>query len=108
MSGLGADSFSKAIQGIHDIHGVFSRSFRDGSLEQWVPNQFEGHGAIDAANRYFTPRSQAKTEEILPFSNVVDPDGILTGAMNIDDKFTHTADNGVDYYERITHDGLLR
>ena len=108
MTGLGSDSFSKAIQSIYNIHGVFSRTFRDGSLEQWTPNQFEGHGAIDAANRYFTPRSQAKTEEILPFSKVVDPDGTLTSAMNTDDKFTHTIKNEVEYYERITHNGLLR
>ena len=108
LSGLGSVSFAKAIQSIHDIHGVFSRTFRDGSLEEWLPNQFEGYGAIDAANRFFTPRSQAKTEEISPFSNVVDPDGILTNAMNIDNKFTHTFDNEVDYYERIIHDGLLR
>ena len=104
LSGLGSDSFSKAIQGIRDIHGQFSRTFEDGCLEQWVPNQFEGHDAIDTANRFFTPRSQATTEEITPFSNVVDPDGILTSAMNIDDKFTHTIDNEVDYYERNTYD----
>jgi hypothetical protein len=73
-------------------------------LEQWVPNQFEGHNAIDTANRFFTPRSQARTEDITSFSTVVDPDGILTSAMNLDDKFTHTIDNEVDYYECITHD----
>ena len=76
----------------------------DGSLEQWVPNQFEGHDAIDTANRFFTPRLQARTEDITPFSNVVDPDKVLTSAMNIDDKFTHTIDNEVGYYERVTHD----
>jgi hypothetical protein len=76
----------------------------DGCLEQWNPNQFEGYDAIDTANRFFTPRSQARTEEITPFSNVVDPDGILASAMNVDDKFTHTIDNEVDYYERLIHD----
>jgi hypothetical protein len=104
LSGLGCESFSRAIQGIRDIHGLFSRTFMDGCLEQWAPNQFEGHDAIDTTNRYFTHRSQARTEEITPFSDVVDPDGILTSAMNIDDKFTHTIDNEVDYYECITYD----
>ena len=41
-------------------------------------------------------------EEITPFSEIVDPDRVLTSAMNIDDKFAHTIDNEVDYYECIT------
>ena len=43
----------------------------------------------------------------MPFNNVVDPDGILTHAMSHDDKFTHTNDNEVDYYERITDNNQL-
>jgi hypothetical protein len=109
LSGLGSESFSRAVQGIQDIHGGFSRSFPDGCLEEWAPNQFEGHEAIDAANRFFTPRSQAKTEEILPFNDLVDPDEILTTAMRQDDQFTHTMDNEVDYYERTyDNESLIR
>jgi hypothetical protein len=99
LSGLNSESFSRAVQGIRDIHGQFTRSFSDGCLEEWVPNEFEGHEAIDAANRYFTPRTQAKTDEILPFNRLVDPDEILTTAMRQDDQYTHTIDNEVDYYE---------
>lgn len=107
LSGLGSETFSQAITGIQDIHRQFSRTFSPGSLEPWVPNQFEGHEAVDTANCFFTPRSQAKTEEITPFSNNVDSDGILTNAMGQDDKFTHTIDNEVDYYEYIQTDKRL-
>ena len=109
LSGLGSESFSRAVQSIQDIHGRFSRSFPDGCLEEWVLNQFEGHEAIDAANRFFTPRTQAKTEEILPFNPLVDPDEILATAMKQDDQFTHTMDNEVDYYECIhDNESLIR
>jgi hypothetical protein len=48
-------------------------------------------------------------DEITPFSNVVDPDGILTSAMNQDDKFTHMMDNEVDYYECVNvNDRLIK
>lgn len=109
LSGLGSESFSRVVQGIQHIHGQFSRSFSDGCLEEWVPNQFEGHEAIDAANRFFTPRTQAKSEEILAFNHLVDPDEILTTAMRQDDQFTHTMDNEVDYYECIyDNESLIR
>ena len=109
LSGLGSESFSRAVQGIQEIHGQFSRSFSDSCLEEWVPNEFEGHEAIDATNWFFTPRTQAKTEEILPFNRLVDPDEILTTAMRQDDQFMHTMDNNVNCYEcTYDHESLIR
>lgn len=109
LSGLGSKSFSSAIENIQEIHEMFGRTFAAGTLEPWVPNDFEGNQTIDAANRYFTPRPQATQDQIIPFSPLVDPNSILTTAMARDGTFTHTIDNEVDYYElMIDNEGLIR
>ncbi|KDR84705.1 hypothetical protein GALMADRAFT_53198, partial [Galerina marginata CBS 339.88] len=101
LTGLGSTLFSQAIQNAQDIHQIFSRTFPQGALEDWNSALFEGHPAIDMNNRFFTLRKQAITDEILPFSNEVDPHGILAAAMGIDDQFVHTTENEVEYYELI-------
>jgi hypothetical protein len=78
--------------------------FDTGSMEPWSASQFEDLMAIDMSNRYFTPRQNVTTDQITTFTKLVDPDDILSTAMNRDDKFTHTMDNEVDYYE-LTNDG---
>jgi hypothetical protein len=48
-------------------------------------------------------------EQITPFTRDVDPDGILNGAMILDDTFTHTTDNEVEYYELATDiEGMIK
>ena len=109
LSGLGSQSFSSAIEAIQEIHQMFGRTFAAGTLEQWTPNEFEGTQAIDVANRYFTPRHQATQDQITPFSPLVDPDSVLTTAMECDGTYTHTIDNEVDYYELMNDSkGLIR
>ncbi|KDR64926.1 hypothetical protein GALMADRAFT_149157 [Galerina marginata CBS 339.88] len=103
LSGLGSALFNQAIQNAQDIHQMFSRTFPQGALEDWNPAMFEGHPAIDMNNRFFTLRKQAIMDEIIPFSNEVDPHGILAAAMGADDQFVHTTENEVEYYE-LLHD----
>jgi hypothetical protein len=88
------------LESIKTIHHAFSRHFAQGALEDWTPSLFEDQfPTIDLANRYFTPTSQAWMDQIIPFSETVDPDGILQAA--VDDRLTHTEDNKVEYFERI-------
>jgi hypothetical protein len=109
ISGLGSHIFNNAVQGIHQIHDLFSRTFDAGTIESWTPSIFEDYEAIDMSNRFFTPRQHARTDHITTFSRAVDPDNILHTAMSQDDKFTHTEDNEVEYYELVTDiNGLIR
>ena len=79
------------------------------TLERWIPSDFEGNDAIDAANQYYTLRLQTTQDQITPFSPLVDPNSILTTAMAQDGIYTHTIDNEVDYYELIiNNEGLIR
>lgn len=88
------------MESIQTIHHAFSRHFAQGALEDWTLSLFEDQfPTIDLSNRYFTPTSQALMDQIIPFSETVDPDGILQAA--IDDRVTHTDDNKVEYFERI-------
>lgn len=109
LTGLGCESFCQAVQSIYEIHQIFSRTFEVGSIEGWSTSTFEGHEAIDMSNRFFTPRQHATSNQITTFTRAVDPDNILKEAMNQDDKFTHTTDNEVDYYELMTDsEGIIR
>ena len=88
---------------------MFGRTLGGGSLEQWIPDEFEGNKAINISNRYFTARLQATQDQIIPFSHLVDPNSILTTAMTRDGKYAHTIDNEVDYYElMIDNEGVIR
>ena len=109
ISGLGCQQFHDAVQAIHEIHQQFSCTFDLGSIDNWSPNRFEDHSAIDMSNRFFTPRLHTTTDQIITFSEDVDPDNILNRAMTQDDKFTHTTDNEVYYYELLTDiDGNIK
>ncbi|KDR65698.1 hypothetical protein GALMADRAFT_148469 [Galerina marginata CBS 339.88] len=99
LTGLGSNNFIQAIQNVQEIHEIFGRNFPQGALENWNSATFEGHTAIDMNNRFFTLRKQATIEEIVPFSDTVDPYGILAGAISHDDQFVHTTENEVEYYE---------
>ena len=79
---------------------MFSRNFPQGVLEGWVPGQFDTFLTIDAANRFYTHRSLANTTEVIPFSAEVDPQEILK--RGITEKYVHTTENVVEYYEKMT------
>jgi hypothetical protein len=101
LTGLGGSTFAKSVQNIQDINQIFARNFPQGALEDWNPTTFEGHPAIDMNNRFFTLRKQTTTEEIIPLSGAVDPYGILSDSMGLNDQFVHTMENEVEYYQLV-------
>ncbi|KDR65604.1 hypothetical protein GALMADRAFT_148561 [Galerina marginata CBS 339.88] len=99
ITGLGTQASETAVQSIDDINEMFQRDLPQGSLEDWSPSLFDNYTAVDASNRYFTRRTDTSADQIIPFSNMVDPDGILDAAGG--EHFVHTVDNRVEYYEMI-------
>lgn len=66
--------------------------------EECINSMFEEWPAIDAANRYFTPKAVARVEDIRPLGIDVDPFGSLNKAAS--PSFVHTEENKVYYFER--------
>ena len=97
LTGFGAPNIRACINGIVDIRHTFSRSLPPGSLDDWVPELFDGHSAIDVGNRYFVNRHDKADDENVSFDQCVDPDGILEEAMG--SEFCHTLENEVKYFE---------
>ncbi|KAK0457946.1 uncharacterized protein EV420DRAFT_1764467 [Desarmillaria tabescens] len=75
------------------------REFRDGELKHWKPMSMKGLDVIELSNRYFRLRNSTNDEEGIPFSNDVDPAGIL--AKIVQRKWIHTEDNEVRYYRGV-------
>ena len=100
LTALGVEGFQTAVESIEEIHRLFSRNFPEGALEGWAPSQFEGFLTIDAANRFFTHCSLANAADIIPFSTTIDPDGVLK--KGITERYIHTSENVVEYYEKTT------
>jgi hypothetical protein len=86
------------MKSVVDIYDIFQRQFADGKLEGWSPGSHRGHTALDASNRFFTPKKDAPTADHIPFDEAVDPHGILE-AMR-DSGYVHTEENVVCYYIR--------
>ncbi|KAK7020639.1 hypothetical protein VNI00_017677 [Paramarasmius palmivorus] len=58
------------------------------------------HQAIEIANRYFTSKRLASPEEQINIPTHIDPKGILQSIKG--DTLFHTAENQVEYYQRVT------
>ena len=99
LTGLGYESFDKAIRVIYALEQLMTRSLPPNSCHSWAPSLFENFPTIDIGNRYFTQRSEVLVDDIASFSSAIDPHGIL--AHSGGDKYVHTMDNLVQYYERI-------
>ena len=66
--------------------------------EGTVLSTYEEFPAIDAANRYFTPKGIVAPNDIRPLTAEVDPRGSLSKAAG--SAYVHTEDNKVYYYEK--------
>lgn len=73
--------------------------FQDRMLEPWQPVSFEGHIALKANTRYFTPSLYATVDDCVEFGLYVDDNGTLKSIMGGD--YVHTTDNRVDYVKRV-------
>lgn len=100
LTALGGECFQNAVESIEEIHRLFARNFPQDALEAWSPGQFEVFHTIDTANRFYTHRSIANATEIIPFSSNIDPHSLLKN--RITEKYVHTTENVVEYYEKAT------
>jgi len=96
LTGLSSPMFDETIASVCAIQDMFRRDAADGTMEEWAPSVFQEHLSIDVGNRYFTPRQYALQDRQIAFSASIDPDNILSEAM---DQFVHVEDNHVEYYE---------
>jgi hypothetical protein len=76
-------------------------------LEPWSATTYLGHHSLEFSNRYLTPRRDAPNAEHIPFTEVIDPHGILEKMTKSD--YIHTEENVVHYYScYMDEDGKKR
>lgn len=98
LTGLSLSKFNNAMASTCAIEDMFQQVIPTGTMDDWAPSSFQGYTTIDISNRYFTlAHLEKQDDEQVPFSTSVDPDRILLMAMG--NKFIHTEDNEVEYYE---------
>jgi hypothetical protein len=97
LTGLGTPTFDKAIQSAQEIYAEYQRLFTEDKLEQWNPADYAGHDALDASNRYLTPKRDAPNMDSIPFQTSVDPHDILAD-MAKKGEYIHGIENRVYYY----------
>jgi hypothetical protein len=100
VTGLGNTSFDRLSADIARIQALFKRAIGPFLQDEAAVSQFEEFTAIDASNRYFTPRT-GNQEDGCPITADIDPKGYLMKAAG--DSFMHTEENKVRYYEK--HEG---
>jgi len=93
---MGSPTFEEAVKSAYELYQRFQRQFPDGKLENWNTMMYKEHYSLDASNRYFTPKRDALTMEHVPFSKVVDPNGVLEEMARMD--YIHGEENEVQYY----------
>jgi hypothetical protein len=107
ITGAGTTTFYEAVKAAQDIYTHFHRQFPDGKLESWSAATYAGHQALDITNRYFTPKRDAPEMEHIPFSEAVDPHGILADMTK--SGYIHGEENNVLYYAcHINEEGIKR
>ena len=98
LTAFGNPVFDKPIENIAAIFAIFKRAVGDNISESAAYSMYEEFPAIDVANRYFTPRGGADTEDIRPLTEEVDPNGYLAKAAG--SMYVHTEENKVYYFEK--------
>jgi hypothetical protein len=98
VTAFGHSIYDVLIANIAIIHSIFKRAVGDCLAEEGINSMFEEWPAIDVANRYFTPKAVARTEDIRPIGINIDPFGYLSKAAS--SSFVHTEDNKVYYFQR--------
>jgi hypothetical protein len=101
LTGLDTHKFKAALEGISAISSIFAKYMRSDKLQDWTPDRFQEWTMVGAGNRYFSTGAIAASAEVVPFNNLVDPDGILA---SVDSKYHHTVDNEVGYFHREQKD----
>lgn len=81
---------------------MFEEKLPKNALEEWSPTLFDEQVAIAMGNRFFTDRRHQANNEIVPFKQQVDPDGILDMAMGTE--FVHLRENEVEYFKCVDNE----
>jgi hypothetical protein len=98
ITGLGTATFEQSVSAVKEIHGCYERSFSEKKLQGWNAGQFGRYQALNLSNRYFTPKRDAPGLEDRPFSEGVDPKGILEAMKQAG--YVHGEENEVKYFAR--------
>ncbi|KAH9481809.1 hypothetical protein JR316_0006336 [Psilocybe cubensis] len=108
ITGLRSNGFNDDAVSIKHVHEMMKTYLKKEDIEvkPWNLSMYEGHWAVDASTRYFTPRKHAPTEAGLAFDMGVDPDGVLAHMRG--DDLIHTMDNKVDYLREVKNDNGTR
>lgn len=100
ITGLGLEDFQSQLDVVPDIAALFTRAINEDKIQpNAIVRELEEFATLNASNRYFTPRKNARTAKELAFHCDVDPRGNLSrllGPMHM-----HIEDNTVSYYERV-------
>ncbi|KAK0460837.1 hypothetical protein IW261DRAFT_1633520 [Armillaria novae-zelandiae] len=102
VTGLGCASFNDAIATLQEMKLTAEREFKHGMLDKWTPSTYRGFPTFTLSNQYFRTVKEGAQHEAIPFSNDVDPVGILQRLGKTD--MVHTEDNIVQYFKAHTDD----
>ncbi|KAK0479775.1 hypothetical protein IW261DRAFT_1336601 [Armillaria novae-zelandiae] len=102
VTGLGCALFNDAIATLQEMKLTAEREFKHGMLDKWTPSTYRGFPEFTLSNRYFRTVKEGAQHEAVPFSNDVDPVGILQRLGKTD--MVHTEDNVVQYFKAHTND----
>lgn len=96
LTGLNIAAFKTCSQSLQAMHLLLSRQIPEGFMDMYLPSTFLEYSAIDLGTRYFTTRREDPHGAAVPFSDVVDPRGLLSSMAT--DTYFHGTDNEVLYY----------
>ena len=111
LTGLGMLEFQNFIDNICTVQIKFNRHFGDKTEVTWnLSIHTDGYTTIEASTRLFTSKralacTSTTQKDFMDFQTGVDPDGVLTRAMQTND-LLHTPENEIMYYENCSVDGI--
>ena len=86
---------------IPEVAALFTRAVNEDKIQpNAIIGEADGSTTLDASNRYFTPKKDARNGNELPFHQDIDPQGNLTQLLGTG--YMRLEDNNVFYYERVT------
>jgi hypothetical protein len=97
IMGLGMPSFGNAMKSTHKVFDLFQRQFSEGQIELWHTSLYSTHDSIELSNCYLMPKRDAPDMAHMPFSEDVDPQGILADMARSD--YVHGEENEDSYYK---------
>ena len=100
LMGAGSPTFQSSMESLVDIQLLFAGHFPAGNIDYVTPTAFLDFVKIEASTRYFSSRDQDSLSESVPFSEHVDPKGILSAATG--NTLFHGEDNDVKYCKILT------